>query len=98
MTVLELKHRVAELDSRLDDRWQLAYAQALAGIKRGLAEADRRQGTPAGMGKENPREAQAAAMSTFTVIVLPTAEAEMEAATCGCEARVRNTPLNGTTG
>jgi len=48
MTDLQLKHRVAELESRVEDlEAQLDYAQAVAGIKRGLAEAQRKQGTPA---------------------------------------------------
>lgn len=48
MTVLELKDRVAELESRLDDlEAQLAHAQAVAGIKRGLSEAEKKQGISA---------------------------------------------------
>lgn len=48
MTVVQLKNRVAELESRVGDlEAELDHAQAVAGIKRGLSEADKKQGIPA---------------------------------------------------
>ncbi len=47
MTVSELESRVTSLEAEVEElRRQLDYTQALAGIKRGLDEADRGLGTP----------------------------------------------------